>query len=420
MVQNDGVEAYNWPQGVITRLYHSIAARQPGVITKIGLNTFVDPRCGGGRLSGRTAELLNSIVVLNGETYILYNSFPIHACLLRLTSADAHGNLSSEREAVKLEWLPLAMATRNSGGVVIAQVEKILTGRLHPRAVDVPAHLVDYIVQAECPETQHRQCVNEQFNAAYNGDEASARACAEIKRDVAGQLIAARATKFLREGEVVNIGSGLPELVGSVLRATEAQVRVHITMESGVNGGIPAAAPDFGLATDPQSIIRQDDQFNYYQGGGLDTAVLGFAEVDGDGNVNVSKFGGRVIGCGGFIDIAQSAKRVLLCGTFNAKGLTVDIQGDGIAVVSNGAIRKLVNRVEQVTFSGQEARKQRQEVWLITERCVMRLSADGWVVTEVTAGVDLEKDVLQQAGCKLSVEEPLRVAPLDLTRARFV
>jgi propionate CoA-transferase len=412
-VQENQIEAYNWPQGVLTRLYHAVAGGQPGVLTRSGLGTFVDPRNGGGRLNDGTQERLSSIITIDGEDYILYKSLPIDVCLLRLTSADISGNLSAEKEAVKLEWLPLAMATRNSGGMVIAQVERILDSKLHPRLIDVPSHLVDFIVPAEEPERHHRQCVNDQYNPLYNGDEVSGNPESRLRTDVTAQIIGRRALGLLRAGEVINVGSGIPEVVTGLLAAANGTVKVHVTFESGVNGGVGAPAPDFGIAGRPESILRQDDQFNYYEGGGLDTALLGFAQIDGDGNVNVSKFEGRMVGCGGFIDIAHAAKRVVLCGTFNAKGLQVEHAPGRLTVRQNGRIRKFVESVEQITFNAKAGVRRGQEVCVVTERCVMRLTPDGWMVTEVAPGVDVQRDIIQQMAFQPLISSPLAPMSVD-------
>ncbi len=407
LVEQNKIEAYNWPQGVMTRLYHAISAAQPGVLTRTGLGTFVDPRNGGGRMNAVTQQLLNLVVEIDGQDYVLYKSLPIDVCLLRLTSADTCGNLSAEKEAVKLEWLPLAMATRNSGGMVIAQVERVVQTRLHPKQIDVPSHLVDFIVPAQEPDRQHRQCVNAMFNPLYSGDAVQELEAPTLRSDVTLQIIGRRALDLLRDGQVVNIGSGLPEVVPGLLAGGRSTTRIHVTFESGVNGGVGAPAPDFGIAACPASILRQDDQFNYYEGGGVETAVLGFAEIDGRGHVNVSRFGGRIVGCGGFIDIAQGAKRLLLCGTFNAKGLEVECRAGCLTIRKNGSIRKFVEHVEQVTLNASAGVAHGQDVLVLTERCVMQLTREGWIVTEVAPGVDVDRDVLAQMGFQPLVKSPL-------------
>jgi propionate CoA-transferase len=395
IIKNE-IAGYNWPQGILVRLYHAIAAGQPGVLTRIGLGTYVDPRLDGGALNLLAREPLNEVVQLNDREYILYRAFPIDVCFLRATTADVNGNLSCEKEAIKLELLPLAMATRNSGGTVIAQVERLSDAPLHPRQVEVPGHLVDVVVRCSDVEAYHRQCVNHAYNPEYSGDSPRGQAAARDCDSDAQLVIARRAAAFLRPGEVINLGSGIPEAVCDVLR-TEGRIEdKYVTVESGINGGLLASSPDFGLASNPHSIIRQDDQFNFYQGGGLDTALLGFAELDADGNVNVSRFGGRLMGCGGFIEIAQGARRVIFCGTFNCRGLKIDFEHGRLVIRKEGAVRKLVERVGQVTFSGREARCGNQEVWAVTERCVMRLTQQGWVLEEAAPGMEIEHDILRQ------------------------
>jgi propionate CoA-transferase len=395
-ITGNEIAAYNWPQGVMARLFHAIAAGQPGVVTRIGLHTFIDPRQEGGRLNALTQELLSEVVRLNGQEYLLYRSFPIHACFIRATSADRDGNLSCEKEAIKLEMLPLAMATRNSGGLVIAQVERVVSSHLPARQIEVPGHLVNMVVECKNVETDHRQCVNYTFNPEYNGDitppDTRVRGC-----DALAQLIIAkRAAAFLHPGDVINLGSGIPETVADVLRCEMEVEEKYLTVESGINGGILAIPPDFGLAFNPDSIIRQDDQFNFYQGGGLDCALLGFAEIDAQGNVNVSRFGGKLMGCGGFIDIAQSARRVIFCGTFNSKGLEISMDGGNLTIKRNGTIQKLVERVGQITFNGSQACREGKDVYLVTERCVMHWSNEGWALEEIAPGIDIAKDITSQ------------------------
>lgn len=395
-IQSGRVAGYNLPQGVMVRLYQAIATGQPGVITRVGLCTYVDPRFGGGRLNSAAKESLNEIINLRGEDYILYHGLPIDVCFIRATTADPHGNLSCEREAIKLEWMPLATATRNSGGLVVAQVEKLSSTPMHPRNVEVPAHLVDVVVLATDPDSGHRQCVRHVYNPAYAGDAANDTPGSERAFTISQQLIARRAAGYVQPGDIINLGSGMPEAVGEILRKNGLSGKVHSTLESGVNGGSPAAAPDFGLASCPDSIVRQDDQFSLYQGGGLDCGFLGFAEIDEEGNVNVSRFGGRIVGCGGFIDIAQNAKRVVFCGTLNSKGLDLKLDGNRLSILREGLIPKFVRKVEQVTYCGREGLRRKQEIFAVTERCVLQFTDEGWGVTETAPGVDLSASVLSQ------------------------
>lgn len=412
-ITRNEIVAYNWPQGVLGRLFHAIASGQPGYVTRIGLHTFIDPRQEGGRLNALTQELLNEVVQLNGQEYLLYRSFPVDACFIRATSADRDGNLSCEKEAIKLEMLPLAMATRNSGGVVIAQVERVVSSHLPARQIEVPGHLVNIVVECKSVETDHRQCVNYAFNPEYNGDLPPASSRLRGCDALAQLIIAKRAAAFLQRGEVINLGSGIPETVADVLRSEMGIEEKYLSVESGINGGILAIPPDFGLAFNPDSIIRQDDQFNFYQGGGLDSALLGFAEIDAQGNVNVSRFGGRLMGCGGFIDIAQSARRVIFCGTFNSKGLEIDLDGGKLTIKRNGSIQKLVEQVGQITFNGSQASREEQDVYLVTERCVMHLSSEGWILEEIAPGMDISKDILSQMSFRPIVSHNVKTMDAD-------
>ncbi|MCX6909512.1 MAG: malonate decarboxylase subunit alpha [Verrucomicrobia bacterium] len=385
------IEAYNFPQGVLCVLMREIAAKRPGVITKVGMNTFVDPQNSGGRLNARTTEPLVERLALDGETWLRYRAFPVHVGLIRATSADRRGNLSMEREGTVGEVLPIAQAAKNHGGIVIAQVERIVERIADPKSVRVPGALVDYVVVAEA--AQHWQTFGEQFNEAFVTATDGHGTLASLPFSER-KIIGRRALMEIRKGDIVNLGIGLPEVVAAVAAETGQLGEFTLTVESGPTGGVPASGLSFGCSHYPEAIVDQPSQFDFYDGGGLDIAVLGAVEVDAEGSVNVSTFAGRFAGVGGFVNIAQNAKRLVFCCTFRAGDLEVAVDGGSLRIVREGRHAKFVKRVQQVCFHGPSALACGQEVLFVTERAVFALTRAGLVLREIAPGIVAEKEIL--------------------------
>lgn len=391
----DKIEAYNLPQGVITHLFRDIAAGKPGHLSRVGLGTFVDPRHGGGKINRRTTEDLVELMTLGGKDYLFYKALPIDVAIVRGTTADPDGNITMEREALTLEALAIAMAARNSGGIVIVQVERIAErGSLNARQVKIPGIMVDCVVVAR-PE-HHWQTFIEPYSAAFAAEIRVPAGMVAAMEVSARKLIARRAAMELIPNAVVNLGIGMPEGIAQVAHEEKVLDLVTLTAEPGVIGGIPAGGLNFGAAVNTDAVIDQPYQFDFYDGGGLDIAFLGLAQADAQGNLNVSKFGKRLAGAGGFINISQNAKKVVFVGTFMTGELKFDIADGRLNLQSASGGTKFVAEVEHRTFSGPYAIERGQPVLYVTERCVFRLCPDGLELIEIAPGVDLDRDILAQ------------------------
>ncbi|MBT9524489.1 MAG: malonate decarboxylase subunit alpha [Rhizobacter sp.] len=417
MVMAGEIEAYNFPQGTLSNLPREIAARTPGLLTKVGLGTFIDPRIEGGKMNAATTESLNQVVQFAGEEWLFYPSPKVNVAFIRGTLADERGNITMDKEGVLLETLSVAQAVKANGGIVIAQVERIVkNGSLHPKSVKIPGLVVDHLVLSK-PEN-HMQTISTQYNPALAGDiRVPVRDLPPMPLD-ARKVIARRAAAELIRGAVVNLGIGVPAGVPAVAHEEGLGDIFELSVESGVNGGVPQMGGDFALSLNAESIIEQPLQFNFYDGGGIDVSCLGLAQADASGNVNVSKFNGRPVGCGGFVNITQSAKKLVFCGTFTADGLELEIGGGLLKVTKEGAHRKFIHQVEQITFNGPGSVQRRQQVLFITERAVFHLGAEGLELIEIAPGIDLERDVLAHMDFK-PVMKNVRLMDAGIFRAQW-
>jgi len=416
LIREEKILAYNMPQGCISTLFRNLAARKPGLISYVGLGTFVDPRLDGGKLNRKTkkeGEDLVKLMEIEGKEILFYKLPPINVAIIRGTTADLNGNITMEKEALTIEVLAQAMAAKNNNGFVIAQVERIADQHtLNPKHVKIPGILVDCVVVAR-PEN-HWMTFLEQYNAGFTGEVRVPMASIAAMELTERKVIARRGAFELRPNQVVNLGIGVPEGVARVANEEGVLDLLTLTAEPGVIGGMPNGGLNFGTGTNIDALIDQPYQFDFYDGGGLDIAFLGSAEMDRDGNVNVSKFGPRFVGPGGFINISQNAKRIVFMGTFTAGGLKVAVEDGKLKIEQEGRERKFLEQVEQITFSGKYAAQRRQPVLYITERCVFTLTKDGMELTEIAPGIDLEKDILSKMDFK-----PVMKIPPKLMDARI-
>jgi len=416
MIGQNAVEAYNIPSGILFQLHADVAAGRPGVLTKVGLDTYLDPRRQGGKMNEATKEDLVQLVEFDGDEWLYLRAIPIDVAIIRGTTADELGNISMEHEGAYLGALEQAIAARCCGGIVIAQVKRVTAaGTIPTQQVRVPSVFVDYVVVAP----DQWQTTQTAYDPAISGEiKEPLSSFAPVEWGVE-KVIARRAAMELREGEAVNLGFGISALVPRILLEEGLANAVTWVIEQGAVGGVPLLGFQFGCAANAQAIVPSPQQFTYFQGGGFDRTLLSFLQVDRDGNVNVSRLSARphvTAGVGGFADITARARRIVFSGTMTAGGLEVAFEDGQARIVKEGKNRKFVPAVEHVTFSGRMARERGQEVLFVTERCVIRLEPEGLTVTEIAPGIDLERDVLGQSDTPLRVHPDLRLMDARLFR----
>ena len=420
LIANNKILAYNLPQGQFAQLYRSMAGGEPGKITKVGLGTFIDPRIGGGKMNEITQSEpdIVDVVTIDGEEYMRYKPIPLDYCIIRGTSIDELGNLSTDEEAMSLEVFSAVLACKKFGGEVIAQAKyKVKAGSLHCKRVTVPGVFIDAAVICPDPEVDHRQTHSFAMNPAYCGDIKVPDEAADTLPMSVRKAIGRRALMELSENDVLNVGTGIPnDVVGPIMAEEDIAELCTVTVESGIYGGVPMGGVDFGIAKNNFALVRHDDQFDYYNGAGVDVTYMGAGEVDADGNVNATKLGPNPTGAGGFIDITTNAKHVVFCSTFTGKGLVCSFRGDKLHIDREGSIIKFVKNLQQISYNGILARKKGQKMHYVTERAVFELRPEGLTLTEVAPGIDLQTQVLDLMEFKPIISASLKEMPAEIFR----
>ncbi|MDR3270596.1 MAG: acyl CoA:acetate/3-ketoacid CoA transferase [Peptococcaceae bacterium] len=414
MVAEEKIEGYCIPQGVFTHLYRDIAAKKPGLLTEIGLGTFIDPRLQGGAANAISKDKVAELLNIEGKEYLLYKTFPIDIALIRGTTADSKGNVSLEKEPAELECLALAQAVRNSGGIVIVQVERIAAdGAIPARNVRIPGAFVDYIVVCQDVDLEHRMTTGTTYHPSFSGELKTPYPSYEAQKhkDDITAVICKRAALEIISGDVINIGLGIPAGVAYEAHKSGILQETMMSVELGAFGGQPAAFPNFGAVWNPDAYIPQPSMFDFYHGGGLSVSFVGAGELDHQGNINVSKLGNEVGGTGGFIDITQPSQRIVFCMPFKDKDLEVKAEGGVLKIVREGLRVKCVRNSAHITFSGEYARKLGKKVLIVTERCVFSLEPAGVMLAEIAPGIRLEEDILKQMDFQPLIAEDLKIMP---------
>ncbi|WP_142524038.1 acyl CoA:acetate/3-ketoacid CoA transferase [Raoultella ornithinolytica] len=418
MINQNEVEAFCIPQGQMCHLYTAMAAGLPGRLSKVGLGTFIDPDIEGGRMNERTLELLPLVekISFKNEDWLWYPAIPLDVVIVRGTHADPRGNLTTDEEAMSLEVLHAVLAAKRFGAKVIAQVKYcVAAGSIHPKRVIVPGNLIDHIVLCEEPEKDHRQTSTWYFDPTLCGDiRTPVQAVAPMPLDIR-KLIGRIACRYLKKGDVINLGTGIPnDVVGVIIQEESATEEVDVTVESGIWGGVQAGGIDFGVGRNLSAMISHQDQMLYYNGTGVDVTFMGAGEMDVLGNVNSTKLGSICPGAGGFIDITQNARHVIFCSTFTAKGLDVACENGKLLIKEEGSVRKLVNKVKQISWNAGIARSIQQKMHYVTERAVFELGEGAPILVEIAPGIDLHKDILAHMDFEPAISPDLKVMESSL------
>lgn len=413
LIARNKLLAYNFPQGQFAQLYRSMAGGEPGKITKVGLGTFIDPRLDGGKMNEITKDApdLIDVVTIDGEEYLRYKPIPIDYCIIRGTRIDENGNLSTEEEAMNLEVFSAVMACKKFGGKVIAQAKyKVAANTIHCKQVTVPGVFIDAAVICPDPEVDHRQTHSFAFNPAYCGNIRTPEDSSDALPLTVRKVIGRRALMELSRDDILNVGTGIPnDVVGPIIAEEGIADQVTITVESGIYGGVPMGGVDFGIAKNNFALIRHDDQFDFYNGQGVDITFMGAGQADAEGNVNATRLGPNPTGAGGFIDITANAKHIVFCSTFTGKGLECSFEGGRVTIVREGTLIKMVNRLQQISYNGKIARAKGQKMHYITERAVFELTPDGLMLTEIANGIDLQTQILDLMEYKPLISKDLRL-----------
>lgn len=421
LISGNKILAYCIPQGQFAQLYRSMAGGEPGKITKVGLGTFIDPRIGGGKMNEVTMDApdIVDVVTIDGEEYMRYKPIPLDYCIIRGTYVDELGNLTTDEEAMQLEVFSAVLACKKFGGKVIAQAKyKVKAGTLHCKRVIVPGVFIDAVVMCPTPEIDHRQTHSFTYDPAYCGDIKVPVTNSDALPMSIRKIIGRRALMELKMDEILNVGTGIPnDVVGPILAEEGVENEVTITVESGIYGGIPMGGVDFGIAKNNFALVRHDDQFDYYNGAGVDVTYMGAGEIDAEGNVNATRLGPKPTGAGGFIDITTNAKHVVFCSTFTGKGLECSFENDCLHINREGTLIKFVNQVQQISYNGKIARKKGQKMHFVTERAVFELRPEGLVLIEIAPGIDLQSQVLDLMEFKPIISPDLKTMNTNLFKA---